>query len=109
MKANHDVNHLGDNDIIVMKKGDCRMNPFVYEIPTKVYFGENQLQYLGNELKQFEIVYYLCMGEVPSCNGVYDTVISQIEQIGMEVFELSGVEPNPRVDTVRRGSKALQR
>ena len=29
------------------------MNPFIYEIPTKVYFGENQLQHLGTELKQF--------------------------------------------------------
>ena len=26
------------------------MNNFVYDIPTKVYFGENQLGHLGEEL-----------------------------------------------------------
>ena len=29
------------------------MNSFIYNIPTKVYFGENQLNNLGNELKKF--------------------------------------------------------
>ena len=29
------------------------MNNFVYNIPTKVYFGENQLSHLGEELKKF--------------------------------------------------------
>ena len=29
------------------------MNNFVYDIPTKVYFGENQLGNLGKELSQF--------------------------------------------------------
>lgn len=29
------------------------MNSFIYDIPVKVYFGENQLQYLGKELSKF--------------------------------------------------------
>lgn len=29
------------------------MNQFVYNISTKVYFGENQLGHLGEELKKF--------------------------------------------------------
>jgi butanol dehydrogenase len=29
------------------------MNNFVYDIPTKVYFGENQLGHLGEELKKY--------------------------------------------------------
>ena len=28
------------------------MNNFVYDIPTKVYFGENQLGHLGEELSK---------------------------------------------------------
>ena len=80
------------------------MNPFIYEIPTKVYFGENQLQHLGTELKQFgNRVLLVYGGGSIKRNGVYDTVISQAKEVGMEVFELSGVEPNPRVDTVRKG------
>ena len=29
------------------------MNNFVYDIPTKVYFGKDQLSNLGPELKKF--------------------------------------------------------
>ena len=29
------------------------MNSFVYDIPTKVYFGSDQLGHLGDELKRF--------------------------------------------------------
>ena len=29
------------------------MNNFIYNIPTKVYFGENQLSHLPEELKKF--------------------------------------------------------
>ena len=29
------------------------MNNFIYNIPTKVYFGENQLSHLSEELKRF--------------------------------------------------------
>ena len=29
------------------------MNNFVYDIPTKVYFGENQLGLLGEELSKY--------------------------------------------------------
>lgn len=30
------------------------MNSFIYDIPTKVYFGENQLGRLGEELSKYE-------------------------------------------------------
>ena len=29
------------------------MNDFIYHIPTKVYFGKDQLHHLGEELKQY--------------------------------------------------------
>ena len=29
------------------------MNSFVYDIPVKVYFGENQLSHLGEELSRY--------------------------------------------------------
>ncbi|MCT6818682.1 MAG: iron-containing alcohol dehydrogenase, partial [Lysinibacillus fusiformis] len=36
-------------------------------------------------------------------NGVYDAVIDKLQQADKTIFELSGVEPNPRVETARRG------
>ena len=29
------------------------MNSFIYDVPVKVYFGENQLCHLGEELKKY--------------------------------------------------------
>ena len=37
--------------------------------------------------------------------GVYDKVVAQLKDAGMEIFELSGVEPNPRHTTVNKGAK----
>lgn len=36
-------------------------------------------------------------------NGVYSAVIDKLQQADKTIFELSGVEPNPRVETARRG------
>ena len=30
---------------------------FIYDIPTKVYFGENKLEYLGEELRNMALAY----------------------------------------------------
>ncbi|WP_249650961.1 iron-containing alcohol dehydrogenase, partial [Lysinibacillus sp. D4A3_S15] len=36
-------------------------------------------------------------------NGVYDAVIDKLQIADKTIFGLSGVEPNPRVETARRG------
>lgn len=72
------------------------MNSFVYDIPVKVYFGENQLQHLGEELSKFgKRVLLTYGGGSIKKTGLYDTVMSEIKKNGLEVFELSGIEPNP--------------
>lgn len=80
------------------------MNSFVYDIPVKVYFGENQLQHLGEELSKFgKRVLLTYGGGSIKKTGLYDTVMSEIKKNGLEVFELSGIEPNPRIKSVRKG------
>ena len=37
-------------------------------------------------------------------NGLYDEVMTILKENDMEVHELSGVEPNPRVSTARKGA-----
>lgn len=82
------------------------MNNFVYDIPVKVYFGENQLQHLGEELSKFGTRVLLTYGGGSIKKiGLYDKVIAEIERAGLEVFELSGIEPNPRIDSVRCGAQ----
>jgi alcohol dehydrogenase len=36
-------------------------------------------------------------------NGLYDQTVALLKGANLEVFELSGVEPNPRISTVRKG------
>ena len=80
------------------------MNGFVYNIPTKVYFGENQLGHLGEELSKFgKRVLLTYGGGSIKRSGLYDRVIDELHKAELEVFELSGIEPNPRIESVRKG------
>lgn len=82
------------------------MNSFVYDIPVKVYFGENQLQHLGEEVRKFgrRVLLTYGGGSIKRM-GLYDKVIAELARAGMEVFELSGIEPNPRIESVRKGAQ----
>ncbi|MFV0362010.1 MAG: iron-containing alcohol dehydrogenase [Suipraeoptans sp.] len=82
------------------------MNSFVYDIPVKVYFGEDQLKHLGNELAKYgkRVLLTYGGGSIKKM-GLYDKVISEIQNAGLELFELPGIEPNPRIDTVRKGAQ----
>lgn len=82
------------------------MNSFVYDIPVKVYFGKNQLQHLGEELSRYgKRVLLTYGGGSIKKTGLYAAVMAEIRRAGLEVFELSGIEPNPRIDSVRRGAQ----
>lgn len=82
-----------------------KMNPFIYDIPVKVYFGENQLCHLGEELGRYgKRVLLTYGGGTIKKTGLYDAVVSEIGKAGLELFELSGIEPNPRIESVRKGA-----
>ena len=82
------------------------MNSFIYNIPTKVYFGENQLGNLGKEILKFgkRVLLTYGGGSIKRI-GLYDRVLEELHNAGAEVFELSGIEPNPRIESVREGVK----
>lgn len=81
------------------------MNDFVYHIPTKVYFGTDQMQYLGEELKNYgKRVLLVYGGGSIKRIGLYDRVLAEVKGAGLELFECSGIEPNPRVESVNRGA-----
>ena len=79
---------------------------FVYSAPTKVYFGEGQLENLGTELKQFgqRVLLTYGGGSIKKI-GLYDKVMKVLQKAGLEVFELGGIEPNPRHTSVNKGAK----
>lgn len=80
------------------------MNNFIYDIPTRVYFGTDALDHLGEEAKKYGKKVLLTYGGGSiKRNGIYDKAVKELEDAGLTIFELSGIEPNPRIDTVRKG------
>ncbi len=82
------------------------MKQFVYDIPVKVYFGENQLCHLGEELAKFgKRVLLTYGGGSIKRTGLYDNIMAELRKGEFEVYELSGIEPNPRINSVREGAR----
>ncbi|MGE7843385.1 iron-containing alcohol dehydrogenase [Lysinibacillus sp. NPDC093712] len=80
------------------------MDSFTFYNPVKLHFGEDALEKLPKELEQYgsKVLVVYGGGSIKS-NGVYNAVIEKLQQTDKTVFELSGVEPNPRVETARIG------
>lgn len=81
------------------------MNNFIYDIPTKVYFGKDQLDNLAFELKKYgkRVLLAYGGGSIKKI-GLYDKIVNQIKSNGLELYELSSIEPNPRVESVKKGA-----
>lgn len=80
------------------------MENFTYQNPTKLLFGKGQLENLAEEVRPYGTRILLVYGGGSiKRNGIYENVINELGKLGAEVFELSGVEPNPRISTVRKG------
>lgn len=79
---------------------------FSYCNPTKLYFGEDSLNYLNEELpkygKNVQLVYG---GGSIKKNGIYDKVLELLRANGKTVFEDAGVMPNPTVQKLYEGCK----
>ena len=80
------------------------MNNFYFQLPTEVYFGKGQISHLRDSIKKYGTKVLLVYGGGSiKKTGLYDTVINILKENGIDRVELSGVEPNPRIDTVRKG------
>ncbi|MGB7998550.1 MAG: iron-containing alcohol dehydrogenase [Anaerobacillus sp.] len=79
------------------------MNTFLQYNPTKLYFGKDQVKKIPNELENNLNILVVYGGGSIKRNGVYDVVINELQKVNATIFELSGVEPNPRLTTVRKG------
>lgn len=80
------------------------MNNFTFKNPVRLYFGRGEIHKLKRELPRYgkNILLVYGGGSIKK-NGIYDEVMSILKELGLNVFELSGVEPNPRVETARKG------
>lgn len=72
--------------------------------PTKLYFGDESLNYLNTELPKYgkNVVLIYGGGSIKK-NGIYDDVIRILNENGKNVAEIPGVMPNPTVDKLYEG------
>jgi alcohol dehydrogenase YqhD (iron-dependent ADH family) len=81
------------------------MKNFGFHNPTKIYFGKGEVDKLGGLVKEVGSKVLLVYGKSSIKKiGLYDQVIKQLSDNNIEVVELSGVDPNPRVETVNKGA-----
>ena len=76
------------------------MNNFVFQNPTKLIFGEGQIAKLASELPAGKKILITFGGGSVKKNGVYDQVVAALE--GFDYLEFWGIEPNPKVETLRK-------
>lgn len=80
------------------------MNNFEYSAGTVVMFGKGQMENLGDAVKQYgQKVLLVYGGGSIKKSGLYDTVKRGLSDC--QIFELAGVEPNPRIRSVDEGVK----
>ncbi len=79
---------------------------FVYENPTKLYFGDSSLDYLENELKKYgSRVLFIYGGGSIKKNGIYDQIMNILSNANKEVFFDPNVMPNPTKEKLYEGIK----
>ena len=77
---------------------------FAYCNPTKLYFGDESLQYLNTELAKYgkNVVLIYGGGSIKK-NGIYDEVVGILKKNDKNVTEISGVMPNPTLEKLYEG------
>ena len=77
---------------------------FTYCNPTKLYFGDDSLKYLNDELPKYgkNVVLVYGGGSIKK-TGLYADVVSILKNCGKTVSEISGVMPNPTLAKLYEG------
>ncbi|MBR3550920.1 MAG: iron-containing alcohol dehydrogenase [Bacteroidales bacterium] len=82
------------------------LGDFTYENPTRLHFGENSLDKLKVELALFGKTVMLSYGGGSiKRTGLYDKILTILNEAGKTIVEDSGVMPNPTVEKLYEGCK----
>jgi alcohol dehydrogenase len=80
------------------------MNNFTYRNATKIIFGKDTENKVGKEAARYGNRALLIYGGGSIKKyGLYDRVLKSLKEAGLEVIELGGVQPNPRLSLVKKG------
>ncbi|MCL5260902.1 MAG: iron-containing alcohol dehydrogenase [Gammaproteobacteria bacterium] len=82
------------------------MQNFTYQNPVRIHFGKGEISKLQDEISSKQRVLLTYGGGSIKKNGVYKQVMDALA--GREVYEFSGIEPNPHFETLMQAVKIAQ-
>lgn len=81
------------------------MENFIFNTPTKIYFGKDEELKVGEHIAKFTptkiLIHYGSRSAKES--GLLDRVKKSLEEKNLQYIELGGVKPNPELPLVREG------
>ena len=82
------------------------MEDFVFQSATKIIFGKGAERNVGKEVKKYssKILLHYGHGSIKKY-GLYKRIVKSLKEEGIEIIELSGVQPNPVLSMVKEGIK----
>ena len=87
------------------------MNNFWLSLKTDIFFGKGQITVLGKNLRKAgaeKVLLAYGHGSIKR-NGVYDDIVRELNEANIEFVELSGIDPNPRISSVRKGAEICRK
>ena len=78
---------------------------FSLNLKTRIHFGKGAILNLKSELSPYKRILLVTGSGSVKKFGIYDTVMAELSATEKEVFELSGIKPNPSIDSVYDGIK----
>ncbi len=86
------------------------MRDFIYYAPTKVFFGKDKEKEVGSIIKDYGFKKIMMQYGKDSIkkSGLYDVVLKSLRENDIEVVEMGGVEPNPKLTFVRKATEVAK-
>lgn len=87
------------------------MKNYKFQNATKIIFGRGMEQCVGEEILPYgsKVLFHHYGDEFIRNSEIYKTVLHSLEKSGLEVFELTGVQPNPVLSKVKEGIELCKR
>ncbi len=86
------------------------LNNFYYSNPVKVFFGKGVIEKLGEKTIEFgKNVLLVTGGGSVKKIGIYSEVLENLQKYDLNIFELSGVKPSPRLEECQTGAEICKR
>ena len=78
-------------------------NVFTYYMPTKIYFGDNSIQFLGDEARKLgstALFVTTNKARVARKTGYYDKIMNMLKNQGLRIYEYIDVKHNPPIENI---------